>query len=248
MELFRYQSLRGPGLDAVKSILLESKFVIRSAALFNDPFDSIFREKISWNLMEVLAFINRQKKAGRNLSPDDERRIRRAVREKDYKLFSAMTRGYSEDARKHLKVLCFCERWDGLPMWAHYGDNHRGVCLGFQDLPNVLKIQYVSELQEYNVMLSNGDQLINALRCKAKDWEYEREWRIIVSDPINEVIERVYSPASLLKVILGSRISADNKQAILSWCSSRPVLPRIFQAKPKLREFGLELEEIPSTV
>jgi hypothetical protein len=244
MELFRYQSLTGRGYDVVKTILLESKFIVRSAAFFNDPFDSIFREIISWNLIDVLAFLSRQKKAGRNISPDDERKIRKAVRDKNHKLFLSMIRGFSEEAREGLKVLCFCEQWDGLPMWAHYADNHQGVCLGFQDLPNALKVQYVLELPAYNVISSDGEKLVNALSCKAKDWEYEREWRIIISDPKSEVIERVYPHESLSKVILGSKISSDNKRAILSWCSARPHRPKIYQAKPKSREFGLELEEI----
>jgi len=34
-------------------------------------------------------------------------------------------------------VLCLTPHWDNLLMWAHYGDAHRGICLGFDiELPH----------------------------------------------------------------------------------------------------------------
>ena len=44
-------------------------------------------------------------------------------------------------------VLCFSESWRSTLMWAHYGDKHKGMCLGFEieDGPHLRKIDYVSK-------------------------------------------------------------------------------------------------------
>ena len=50
-----------------------------------------------------------------------------------------------ELTKKH-GLLCFSSTWQESLMWAHYGDKHRGVCLGFEisdHLPQ--QVKYVSE-------------------------------------------------------------------------------------------------------
>ena len=78
-------------------------------------------------------------------------------------------------------------------MWAHYADNHKGLCLGYsipEKVANKISpISYTSESREIKVsqirrMLA-GDTKAKAeieqdifLR-KAKSWKYEEEWRMI---------------------------------------------------------------------
>ena len=46
-------------------------------------------------------------------------------------------------------ILCFSLNWTSLLLWAHYADNHKGICLGFdlQDGPDwyVYPVSYVKE-------------------------------------------------------------------------------------------------------
>jgi hypothetical protein len=46
-------------------------------------------------------------------------------------------------------ALCFSRSWNNILMWSHYGDRHRGICLGF-DLPDNARkyweIEYLEEI------------------------------------------------------------------------------------------------------
>ena len=49
-------------------------------------------------------------------------------------------------------------------------------------------------------------------------------------------------PAKALRgVILGCRISEENKENVFKWCSEREHSPAIYQAKERQGEFGLDV-------
>jgi hypothetical protein len=76
------------------------------------------------------------------------------------------------------------EKWDVPTMWAHYADNHRGVCLGFDiSGEKATKIEYVPDLIELDDRVLTDDaynrKMTNiAQKTKSKHWEYEAEWRL----------------------------------------------------------------------
>lgn len=61
------------------------------------------------------------------------RRARRIYRDTIYEHWS-----------KNLAMLCASTEWHSPVMWAHYGDKHRGVCIGFDttDAVEVSKVTY----------------------------------------------------------------------------------------------------------
>jgi hypothetical protein len=42
-------------------------------------------------------------------------------------------------------VLCYSRSWNNVLMWSHYGDRHKGICLGF-DVPDAVtrEVKYLS--------------------------------------------------------------------------------------------------------
>lgn len=126
---------------------------------------------------------------------------------------------------KHLKkeltkkhgLLCFSSTWQEPLLWAHYGDKHRGVCLGFEiakRLPQ--QVKYVPERLNHSFSVEKvplspeAARLVHeSLYTKHDGWEYEKEWRIFtdLTDPEND--GRYYVPFSdemiLKEVILGDR-------------------------------------------
>jgi hypothetical protein len=88
-------------------------------------------------------------------------------------------------------LLCFSRSWRNPLMWSHYGDRHKGICLAF-DVEGTEKINYEPE----RLFLGNQwpsasapagapADLPNELRkllltTKFKDWEYERERRLVL--------------------------------------------------------------------
>src|SRR6185503_18265527 len=94
---------------------------------------------------------------------------------------------------------CVAERADDLLMWAHYGDCHRGVCIGFaRDSEGtfgrtVLPVEYREDYPRLTA--ANFDPSMNPNSfdqlwlTKAAAWRYEREWRICqtVGDRLYEI-------------------------------------------------------------
>jgi hypothetical protein len=88
-------------------------------------------------------------------------------------------------------LICFSADWTNPVLWSHYGDKHRGVCLGFGvKAALVQEVNYEEERLE-NFVTDTGkplelspEQLHQLKRTKYKHWEYEQEWRMFV--PLKE--------------------------------------------------------------
>lgn len=118
-------------------------------------------------------------------------------------------------SREH-GVLCFSESWRSTLMWAHYGDKHKGICLGFEieDNDNLTKIEYISNRVpsriDFKKPLGGVDDsmLAKCLNVKYSGWEYEKERRLMVS--LQEKRDGIYyntfnNGMKLREVIIGAR-------------------------------------------
>jgi hypothetical protein len=83
-------------------------------------------------------------------------------------------------------VLCFSRGWNSPVLWSHYGDRHRGICLGF-DIPDdwAMEVTYQGERLESelenNLPSESHDTLGHMLiTTKYEHWRYEDEVRMIV--------------------------------------------------------------------
>lgn len=99
--------------------------------------------------------------------------------------------------------ISFSERWDVPTMWAHYADNHRGVCLGF-DVPKekATKIEYVTDLIEMDSRVLTDKEYSRrmtdiAQKTKSGHWEYEAEWRVWCDLTPAETHQRKKKPPEL---------------------------------------------------
>jgi Protein of unknown function (DUF2971) len=78
-------------------------------------------------------------------------------------------------------VLCFSSDWRDPVIWAHYGDKHKGLCLGFEIPDNAgVAIKYIDSrmpLKALTELIEVEDS--NAwLYTKYENWSYEKEIRI----------------------------------------------------------------------
>jgi hypothetical protein len=100
-------------------------------------------------------------------------------------------------------------------MWAHYANCHFGICLGFwTDKVPLLKrarpIQYRPDIP-----LLKPDMLQDAFFYKSADWAYECEWRVISNNEFKEYLP--LSTESLAHVVLGQRISKEDREWVRDW-------------------------------
>lgn len=87
--------------------------------------------------------------------------------------------------------LCFSTNLNDPVQWAHYADNHRGICFEFEIPDSILnKISYLDHPTHINPNESNWrDNLVKATLCKYKGWEYEQEYRVTIDLSSKEVID-----------------------------------------------------------
>lgn len=90
------------------------------------------------------------------------------------------------DVIKNIGVYCLTEVNTDVTMWAHYADNHRGLCLGFLIFEEAVteKVTYVAEAPRVNFSeLFDDESNENEYKwifSKHHDWEREKEWRVVV--------------------------------------------------------------------
>ena len=88
-------------------------------------------------------------------------------------------------------VLCFSRAWKNPVLWSHYGDKHKGICLGFEvPAESVVRVTYTAARPQLPPNPADlSEAFCRQLRTtKYKGWKYERESRRFVS--INPTEER----------------------------------------------------------
>jgi hypothetical protein len=107
--------------------------------------------------------------------------------------FAEAVNDLAADFKHRWAILCFSRNWDNLLMWSHYGDSHRGVCLGFDIPQGESGVNYDTDvLYQPNVLPAprrredlNLDFMGRLHRTKHESWSYEQEVRMYVqvNDP-----------------------------------------------------------------
>ncbi len=223
---------------------------------FNDPFDSKPHLTYDGTLKERKRFLCKmyQKKypqrSKEEILADVEMEI--ITKGRDRIILEDALGKARELLRKKLGICCFTEIRDNILMWAHYAKQHTGFCLEFgvnneffRPSTQAIKIEYDGFRPELNVMQLDSypkAKLGEALLVKADDWLYEQEWRIV--DHEKGEGTQNFPEDALKGVILGCRISQENKDNVFRWCGKRKHPPTLYEAREKQKEFGLDIVEI----
>lgn len=155
---------------------------------------------------------------------------------------------------RELGIICFSQAYTDPVQWAHYGDSHQGICLGFDILDEELfKIEYVKHR-------TAGSEFIKSLDLKGKEyvkymlskkhehWEYESEVRMII--PFREKImdDRLVftsfdSSISLKEVMLGIRCGTSMKK-IKSLLRKGNQSCQVFKMEMSPTEYKMKIQEL----
>lgn len=132
-----------------------------------------------------------------------ERQVRKVVRD------------FKSTYDTHTGLLCFSADWINPVLWSHYGQKHRGICLGFNvRRSRIQKVRYkdkrlLTELGEDGQPLNINEKLQKLLLCtKYRHWRYEEERRLFVKLEDAQREGRLYflpmsEDLQLAEVILG---------------------------------------------
>jgi hypothetical protein len=96
-------------------------------------------------------------------------------------------RDFKSTYDSHTGLLCFSADWTNPVLWSHYGQKHRGICLGFNiKRSRAEKVRYkdkrlLAELGDEEQPLEIDKKLQKLLLCtKYRHWRYEEERRVFV--------------------------------------------------------------------
>lgn len=145
------------------------------------------------------------------------------------------------------KILSFTELNNSAPMWAYYSNNYKGVCLGFKSIRTFAyleRVNYGTEyipdypLQQYdNVKLNN--YLKSALLIKSKEWEHEKEWRLISKSNDDYIC---FQNDELIYIILGHNLNNEEKDIIIRTAYEQHI--QILEAIPGTSDLAIHIKDI----
>lgn len=247
--LYKYRAFNENNEHYMERIFTHNELYFPSPRQFNDPFDSKVQLSFEGTKQEWRRYLRELYKKCR---PDWNREQRLAeveqiMKEKRYK---RIPRDVAKSYLDEMGVFCMSEKNDQVLMWSHYCEGHTGLCLEFRATSTTpffgraLKVKYPENYPDVNFFRSSRDEKTEAvLLTKAKDWEYEQEWRIID----HQTGPGVYTfPGELLTgVILGCQIQKENRNKIRTWLKNRNPRPILYQAELKEREFCLDIVSSP---
>jgi len=230
---------------------------------FNDPFDcrpTINYDDDPFNInhhsdIPALKAVYEKYDASKSLLIDDE--IQAAImawcnEESSNELVSQLI----QNKIQNFGVKCFFRSgFDNPVMWAHYAENHKGFCVEYEyDWKRSLKVgndykfllspvTYTSGISAVDLMqvLINPDLAIKQLlTCKASEWSYEQETRLIYFPMCKESAgESVDFPPSLKVSAIYSGIAAESIGNDLQE-AAQTLGVELYQMK--MTEFGLDAE------
>jgi hypothetical protein len=153
-------------------------------------------------------------------------------------------------------IVSLAERANCPLMWSHYGDQHKGVCIGYsvpaRAAGDLHKISYggsrLIAASAVAAMLDGDEEARRkvddaVLTKKAIDWRYEREWRLIGPRGPQD------SPLEMVEVVFGMRCSHTVKFAIVKALAGRSRPVRFYEIRERhgrflLGRYALDIDEL----
>jgi hypothetical protein len=240
--VYKYRNLND---EYHKNMLLKNEVYLSSPNDFNDPFDC----KISLNhhLLDTEEKIETYVKKGTSENIDlliknnknienEENKLRTRLQNLD-EYQKEYERRNSNYVNENIGVFSMSRRWNSILMWSHYGDFHKGYCIGFNEKILIDSkcfefggdVNYTNDFPIINPLINYKaeDRVFSQTHYKAKDWEYEEEFRLanLYFDKTEKTSIRIVTVPEkcIVEVILGLNIEEKNKEEIIIECKKRNI-------------------------
>ncbi|MFC1490737.1 DUF2971 domain-containing protein [Candidatus Latescibacterota bacterium] len=234
-------------------LLTHNEIFFSAPSIFNDPFDcqiplryDIGTKTQKINLVEKIIL-----RKELTLSHKDAHREAKAfIKTKkldNLKLLSGMN---SDLTNKILGIFCLSENYSSILNWSHYSDSHRGFCIGFdrdilldqinkfyEESKTILSLEKVRYSEDFPLINPYTMDIVDQLRTKSKEWEYEKEYRLILQDGANKLV--VLPENAIRRVIVGCKINNENFEIMREIIRKRNNRIRLFKAESSLNSFKL---------
>lgn len=168
-------------------------------------------------------------------------------------LFLLKSRINDEILKRYDKgICCFSSEFDNPLLWSHYGDEHRGICIGYdlirKPTPDLRKVIYggsrtIKTSVIINALLKGNQRAKNlldnnVLLRKAKPWSYEKEYRLIGDVGLHD------SPLRLKDIYFGLRCPTSVIHTVISVLSEHRKDINFYQISNDQSSFKLHPKEL----
>jgi hypothetical protein len=217
------------------SVLINKKIWVAKPGSFNDPFDSDinFEDGIEDKTIEL---ISRGK----------------AIVSKEFKKGFLKTLNMLKDTRfRKAGIFSMSKNNDNILMWYHYANEHKGFCIEFiresdnnlgnskmtrpMDYPKDRDRRKISHLT-HNI---NNDLYDSIFYIKARDWEYEAEWRCVYGEGDRD--EPI--PSAISSIIFGLEMPQKHRDAIKNILSGQGISYK--EAVKVDNQFKIDIIDLP---
>lgn len=223
--------------------LIHGTYWLATPSQLNDPFDAQLQpvvepipKKIFYN--EIDNFISQQKNSHKTLFNFEniellyEGDIPSEVLVDNVRAFTRSV----ESIATEIGIFSLSETSTSTTMWSHYGDEHKGICIGYKS-DNILNIPNSSDQKRINPIcylpeeeLSRNayllyarssigadiqllvDYTLSLLSQKSTDWKYEKEWRLLVPYLSSQAVE--YGLEAIQSITFGLRTPIEVKSTV----------------------------------
>lgn len=241
-------------------VISQSQLWFAKVETFNDPIDSQLDYRQEYTEKEIKiyweSFLKNNPKYSETL---DKCGNNESFIEQQNRIF--------KEQKSHIGVLCFSENPNNILMWSHYANNHKGIVyefkanLFFNSRTNSFngfpyKVNYPSDrsypLLSYTLI---GDQrnkqFADELLSKAKDWEYEEEYRFIdIKNNSDQFCKqyngnKTFNQDALTSIIFGVKTPTEEIDVIKSLCKKHELNHITFKQAQFIKgKFEIEIIEI----
>ena len=253
--LYKYKSIDDNRREYSSCIFTHNELYFCVPEDFNDPFDCKFQLSLSGPKSKRKQFSEKiLKQHHRHLNRQGRRAtFRREGKNVIQPEFEDATRDLMFQELNKWGICCLSKVNHDILMWSHYGNAHRGFCLEFStqqeqilfgvELPTEiavpLPVKYSPQYPIVNPIV--GKEMNETLLTKAKQWEYEQEWRIITPQHTGLL---AFPAQCLTGIIFGCRMSEEHKKLIRAWCRDRQPSITYYQARQSPNSYRLHIDEI----
>lgn len=229
--LYKYYKDESHAINNIKN----NKMWYSAPCKFNDVFDCgiTVDDNAIFNAALEMASANTRIRTGSPAWKEIQSKMRKETK---------ALRTTFETLRSTMGVSCLSESDDSLLMWAHYANNHRGMCveydlmkintqLGFTPIPIIYSNNRVC-FNTLNLATAGNDTLalfIQSITSKSEEWGYEREWRIIRDNSVCGDKWDAEKKGALLDMIcpssitLGCAAEAKLEKAVRKYCEENKI-------------------------
>lgn len=155
-----------------------------------------------------------------------------------------LTSNIRSELRGHYSkgVSCFSKDGNNMLMWSHYGDQHKGICIGYsknrEPIPDIKQVIYgkhgtIKTSSLYHAFVEGNDAEKNIIESeillkKNSAWKYEKEYRLISGIGLQD------SPMMLEEITFGLRCPSEVRHTIIRMLNGREPEVKYYEMVRKL--------------